>query len=103
MVLPVTVVAVSLAVVYAAIASMISDQTTSGNVGISSGEVCNPGNVGYCPGDTDEALFYTFEYILDILVLIVILRTLWFAELLLGGTATALLVRARERRLIFRQ
>ncbi|CAN0208989.1 unnamed protein product, partial [Ectocarpus sp. 4 AP-2014] len=55
MVWPVTVIVVSLAVVYAAIARIISEQTTSGNLGISSGVVCNPGNVGYYPGDTDEA------------------------------------------------
>ncbi|CAM9179961.1 unnamed protein product [Ectocarpus sp. 8 AP-2014] len=97
MVWQVTIIAVSLvllAVVYAAIASMISEQNTSGNVGIRSGEVCNPGDVGYDPGDMDEALFYAFECILDILVLVVILRTLWFVALLLGGTATTLLARA---------
>ncbi|CAN0479219.1 unnamed protein product [Ectocarpus sp. 12 AP-2014] len=68
----------------------MSALTTSGNVGLSSGEVCNPGDDD-CPGDMDEATFYTFKCILVILVLLVILRTLRLAAILLGRAATAVL------------
>ncbi|CAM9988164.1 unnamed protein product [Ectocarpus sp. 4 AP-2014] len=89
--------------VASAASSRMSARTTSGNdAGLSSGEVCNSGDVGYYPGDKDEALFNTSDCILDILVLVVILRMLRLAAMLLGGTATAVLVWARERRLTFR-
>ncbi|CAM9747636.1 unnamed protein product [Ectocarpus sp. 13 AM-2016] len=80
--------------------SSMPAQTKSGNIGLSTGGVCSPGDVG-CHGDTDEAILYAFEYNFDIFVLVVTLRTLWFAGILLGVTATAVLVWVRERRLSF--
>ncbi|CAM9851384.1 unnamed protein product [Ectocarpus sp. 12 AP-2014] len=96
-----TIIAAAPMVGSAATRSRMLAQTKSGNVGLGSGEVCSPEDVG-CPGDTSEALFYAFEYILGTFVLFVILRLLFFAAMLLGGTATAVLVWARERRLPFR-
>ncbi|CAM9839243.1 unnamed protein product, partial [Ectocarpus fasciculatus] len=101
----VTIIAAALTLASGATTSSMSAQTTSGNVGLSSGTVVTSlqpkrGGVFGCPGDMDEVLFYTFEFILNILVLLVILRTLLFAAKLSRGTATAILAWITERRLM---